>query len=436
MGAIGAGSAVALGGCITDGGDSGGGNEEAPETDVEESEMADEINIWGFSQLPPAYESLAESYNEQTDADVTVEVEELGFDENINQFQSAISSGQGGPSVGTVENRNTPSYVGQNGLTDFGGAISDETVDNMVDWTWATLADDSGEGRHGLPLDIAPVMTFYNRDLYDQMGVSPDDIETYDDLIDAGQELGEDEYVAAVSTNTMSWRWEMLLRQQGGQPYTEDGALNLDTEECVQAAQVIQDLFEAGVVVDLEEFSESWVTAVSEGRIATLTTGAWMVGALEGVFPDMSGNWGMHRPPAVTEGGGRATNHGGSNLVIPSQKEQEEVNRAFDFINWALTNEGPLMTLAEEAGIYVANTKVHDNDFWSEGKEYFDGQSLELIFDIAPDIPTMRMVSDHTDVYERMGDWFSQVANGELSPEEMASEAEADLADRTGRDTA
>lgn len=432
MGALGAGGVVALGGCINTGG--GGGDNGGVDS---EGDMADEIEIWGFSQLPPAYKSLATMYSEQADGDVSVNVKERGYDENHNQFQTAVSSGSGAPDVGTIESRFTVNYIGQDGIRNFGDEISDQTVDDMVDWTWPMLSDNQGEGRYGMPLDIAPVITCYNRNLYDKMGIAPEDVETYDDLINAAQDgLDDDEYLAAVSTNTMQWRWEMLLRQQGGEAYTENGDLQLDTEETVQAARTMRKLYDSGVVTDLEEFTESWTTAISEGRVATVTGGAWMIGAMTGTFGDMSGDWGIHRPPAVTSGGGRATNHGGSNLVIPRQISQQKANRAFDFIQWALTNEDPLMTLAEEAGIYVANTKVHDHEYWSQEMEFFGGQTQELLFDIAPEIPTMRITAEHQEVYNSMGDWMSRAATGEISPEEMASQAEEEIANATGLDTA
>ncbi|THE63976.1 extracellular solute-binding protein [Salinadaptatus halalkaliphilus] len=434
VGTMGAGTTVAVAGCVGIGDEEGGtGDDTVPD----DESMAEALQIWSLGTQPAGIEAVAQQYVDETGDDVDFDVSELGYDELHDSQQAAIAAGDGGPDIGTYEGRWTNQLVGTGGLVDLEDQIDAETEDAMVDWAWDTVTDDTGDGRYGLPVDIAPVVTFYNREIYDEIGIEPADIETYDDVIEYADELPEDTYWMGVGSGVLEWRWEMLLRQQGGEAYDENGNLLINTEETRQAAETIKELYDTDTAVDTEEFTEPWVTGLQENQIATVTSGAWMAGSLIDTVPDMEGQWGIHRPPAVTEGGNRATNHGGSNLIIANHKDDAAVARAWDFLEFALTNEEQVMTIAEEAGIFPPLETVYDDDWWEQEQAFFGGDTYEPIVELAPEIPTMRLITDHREVYERMGDFIADYVEDEYeSADEMAADAEQTLADDLGREIA
>lgn len=430
---VGVGTGMAtLGGCVSIGGD-----EEPADGDGDDDGMADSLTIWSVGTQPAGMEAVAEAYNEETGDDVEFTVSELDYEELHDNTFASIAAGSGGPDIGTYEGPYSNQLVGTGGLVDLSTDLDPSIEDAMVDWTWDMVSDDRGEGRYGVPVDIAPVVTFYNREIYDEVGIEPGDVETYDDFIEYADEAPDDVNWMTIGTGVFEWHWEMLLRQQDGEAYDENGNLMLDTEETHRAADVVYDLFETGTAIDLEEFTTEWATALNEGEIATVTSGAWMAGSLMDELADQEGQWGIHAPPAVTAGGGRATNHGGSNLVVPAHKDAETINRAIDFLEFALGNEEQVMTISQEAGIFPAHEGVYDDEWWSQDQAFFGGDSYELIVDLAADIPTMRLVDDHREVYERMGDFFADyVADEYESAEEMAADAEEVIASEVGRDVA
>ncbi|SDR03565.1 multiple sugar transport system substrate-binding protein [Natronobacterium texcoconense] len=433
--AMGAGTlGAALAGCVGLGDDPGDGEVVGVPDDAD---LSDSLQVWSLGTQPDGLEVVAQQYVEETGDDVDIQIDELGHDELHDSQQAAVAAGDGGPDIGAYEGRWTNQLVGTGGLVDLEDEIDAETEDAMVDWTWDRLSDDTGDGRYGIPIDIAPVVTFYNREIYDDLGISPDDIETYDDVIEYADELPDDTYWMGMGSGVLEWRWEMLVRQQGGEVYDEEGRLMINTEETRRAAEIIKELYETDTAVDEEEFTEPWTTGLAGNQIATVTSGAWMAGALIDTVPDMEGQWGIHLPPAVTEGGGRATNHGGSNLVIPNHKDDETIARAWDFLEFALTNEEQVMTIAEEAGIFPPLETVYDDEWWEQEQEFFGGDTYEPIVDIAADVPTMRMTADHREVYERMGDFIADYVVDEYdSAEEMAEDAEETLASDLNREIA
>lgn len=421
MGALGAGT-IAVSGCLTDG-----------------EEAADSLEIWSLGTLPDGLEVVAENYNEENGTDVEFDIQELGYGELHDSVFSAIAGSSGGPDVGTYEGRFTPTLIGTGGLVNFEDRVDEETEEAYVDAAWGMVSDTQGEGRYGLPIDFAPVATFYNREIYDEYGFSPDDLETYDDFIDAAGQVDDDVTWMAVGGDVLEWRWELLLRQQDGEAYTEDGALMLNTEETRQAADLLKELYDTGTAENLQEFSEPWSAGLGDGNIATVTSGAWMQGALEGVLgDDHAGNWGIHAPPAVESGGNRSTLHGGSNLVIPAHHDDAVIERAADFIEFALTNEEQVIAYATEAGVFPAHTGAYDHEYYEQELDYWGGDTLEIFIDLAANIPAMRMIEDHREVYSRMGDFLANYCvEGEYaSAEEMAEDAEGTIADEVGLDVA
>ncbi|TYT61497.1 extracellular solute-binding protein [Natrialba swarupiae] len=397
--------------------------------------MADEINVWTHGTLPPAWEAAADEYTAENDG-VTINIEELGFDENISQYNTAVASGQGAPSIGIQEGRDTPGMIARGGLADISGMMSDGAEDVFVDWKWAPIEGFDGDGIYGLPMDTAPVVTFYNRSMYDQAGFAPEDIETYYDLIDLGEELDDDQFVLSWAPEMLGIRWEIFYRQKGEQIYTEDGALNIDTDATAEIAEVMLDLYEADVMDRTDEFTESWFAALNDDRYATVTSGAWMAGALEDSLEGQDGNWGMHRCPALHDGDARASNHGGSSVVFASQLDDAEIARAYDFAEFFLTDTERCMMLGTEAGVFPANEETYSDSFWEEPQEYFDGQSYELILEVAEEVPELRYHEEHAEVLDEMETQLEEVLQGNVAPNEIGAQAQEAVADRTGLDTA
>lgn len=446
---LGIAGAAGLAGCVSTGGDddgnggngngngnggngNGNGGNGNGSSDVE---MADSAEGWGWNIAAQSLQLVAETYNEENDA--SVEVEELGGDAWEQRFQTAITSGEGAPDFSVVQNYDVTNYADIGGLRDLTDRIEEAGIeDEIVEGKWETVTHDGAY--YAIPWDIGPTGVFYKRDRYDDAGINPDDLETWDDFIEAGQELPDDVAMINLPPQDMSTMWRMLFRQLGGQPVTEDGAVNIHSEESVRVAELIKEMNDAGITTRVETWSGGWFTAFGEGTIASIATAAWMDGTLREELPDTEGNWGVYKLPAFEEGGTRSSNRGGSNMAIPDQIEDDPVvERAFDYCLWAMTDPDAQNAILEEYGIFPSLQTAYDDPLYDEELDFYGGQPVFRLFaEVAEEIEPYRYTVDSPEIMDAIETEFTRLLDDEKSPEEAMQDAAETVADRTDRELA
>lgn len=415
----------------TDTGTGGSGDDGGTST----SQMAESATGWGWNIAARSLQDAAETYNEEMDADVSVE--ELGGDAWEQRFQTAITSGEGAPDFSVVQNYDVTSYASIDGLMDLTDRIDEAGIrEDIVDGKWETVSYDGAD--YAIPWDIGPTGVFYKRDRYEEAGIDVDAIETWDDFIAAGEQLPDDVAMINLPPQDMSSLWRMLYRQLGGQPFTEDGAVTIHKEESVRVAQLIQDMSDAGITTRIETWSGGWFTAFSEGSLSSVATAAWMDGTLRAELPDTEGNWGVYKLPAFEEGGTRASNRGGSNMAIPSQLEDEgAINRAVDYCMWAMTTPEVQNTMLEEYGLFPSLTTAYDADIYDEELDFYGGQPVFRLFaEVAEQIEPYRYTTDTPEVQNAIETELGNMLDGNKSPREAVEAAAQTVADRTDRELA
>ncbi|RDI69967.1 sugar ABC transporter substrate-binding protein [Halopelagius longus] len=396
--------------------------------------MASSANGWAWNIAARALASAAESYNEEKDADVSVE--EMGGTTWEQRFQTAITSGKGAPDFSSIQNYDVTAYGSKNGLMDLTDRIDEAGVrEDIVEGKWQTVSVDGKD--YALPWDIGPTGVFYKRDRYEEAGIDPKSIETWDDFIEAGKQLPDDVAMVNIPTQAVPQMWRMLFRQLGGQPFTEDGAVSINSEESVRAAQLIKDMHDAGITKRIEMWSGGWFTAFSEGTLASIPTAAWMDGTLRAELPDTAGNWGVYKLPAFEKGGTRASNRGGSNMAIPSQIDDEgTVERAWDFIEYAMTTPDVQNMMLEEYGLFPSLTSAYESDIYDEELDFYGGQAVFRLFaEVATEIEPYRYTVDTPEVIDAINTEIGNMLDGK-SPEKAMQSAAETVASRTDRDVA
>lgn len=427
---------MTLAGCIGTGdrdSDSGDGDGETS-SGGDESEMADEIDGWGWDVAARSMALTAEEYDAEHDGTVTIE--EFGREAMKDRLQTNLLSGSGAPAVAMLESIDAPSWIATGALTDLSDRIDEAGVrEDFVSGKWESLTSD--DAVYALPWDIGPVAVFYRRDVYKEHGIDPDALETWEEFIEAGRQLPDEIYMLNLPENDLAGVWRYQFRQLEGEPFLESGEVNIHSETSLQVAENINAIAEAGIATNMESWSSNWFGAYGDGDIAALPAGAWMEGTLRAELPDTSGQWGVHLPPAFESGGSRATNWGGSNLMIPDQVSDEEAERAWDYLLWTLAREEMQLLMFEEYGLFPALETTYDADVFSEGVEFFDGQPVrEVYVEVAPDIPGYRFTEHTPEVTQALGTNLQRMVQDEMTPEEAVEDAARTVADNTGRDLA
>lgn len=404
---------------------------EAPQTEVP---MADALEYW---EMSGSYGGYMDRYSEDTG--VTFSHTNMGYDEVIDRMKTRLVSGQGAPSTALIEQKKTLEIASTGGLRDLRPRMEEAgIVDEFSEGHLNAVTGDDGS-IYSVPDDAAPTMLYYRRDVWDEHELAPhDEIETWDQLIEEGQKLPDDIALLSLPAANSNLYWRFLNRMQGGQEFDEDGNIVLNSEEGLVAARIMNRLAEEGLVDRVANWSQQWYSGFNDGTITGYATGSWFYGTvISGTDESTVGDWRGFKLPAVESGGNRASNRGGSGLVIPSQLDEPEANRAWDFIKFVTANPEQNAMAYENEGNFTAHEPSWDHEGFDSGFEYFGGQNLGQIWiEQMPNIPGYRFTIDSPTVSTIINEEMRNMIDEGEEPETVLDRAAQRLSDRTGRDIA
>ncbi|MCA0971520.1 sugar ABC transporter substrate-binding protein [Halobacillus litoralis] len=387
-------------------GDSGG----EAEGENASGEPSGEITIWGWNVAAQSMELAVDGFKEQY-PDVEVKVEDIGRLDVYEKLTVGLASGGNGlPDVVLVESDRLANYQEQfpDALTNLSELGYDEHADKFGEYKTSVTQDANGDF-FAAPWDIGPTGVFYRTDIFEEAGVNPEDIETWDDYIEAGKTIKE-----VTGTNMLpidiandDAMYRMMLNQQGAFYFDEEGNIDVTSEESKNAFNVIQQLHDEDLILN----NDGWngvVSATVNGEVATVPFGVWYSGTILDQAPDQSGQWGVFYLPAFEEGGNRAANLGGSDLVIPSSSDNQST--AYAFVEYFTTEVEPQMTALKERGIFPSLNSTYEEDYFAQESEFFaDQQVWKLFADEVADIPVANYTSDYSRAFDTMSDTQAQI---------------------------
>ena len=148
-----------------------------------------EITVWSWNIAAEALDMLVPDFNKQY-PDVKVTVQNMGHaDVRDKALAGCAAGGTDLPDVVTIENGEAEVYWARFpdcfvNLTELG---VEKYKSAFPEFKWPELM--AGDAIYSLPWDSGPAIVFYRRDLYQQAGVDPAKIETWDDFLEAGKKV-------------------------------------------------------------------------------------------------------------------------------------------------------------------------------------------------------------------------------------------------------
>jgi lactose/L-arabinose transport system substrate-binding protein len=341
-------------------------------------ELSGELTIWSWDIAAQALEAVAQGFMEQNPG-VTVTVEDLGNAQVFDRTLAGCAAGGADlPDVISTENHEAEIFWAQfpdcfADLRDLG--YTDELAGQFPEFKRTELM--AGDAVYAMPWDSGPVVMFYRRDFYENAGVDPATITTWDDFIEAGKKVEEANQGAEMTQGDINGDTEwfrMIANEQGCGYFSNDGTeITINQPGCVAALDTYKRLIDEGLVG-----AANWgdkITSNNAGTVASQLYGGWYEGIIRTTSPeDQSGKWGVYQMPTVAEGGARAANLGGSALAIPASSDNLEA--AYAFLEYALgTNEGQV-TMLREFGLVPSLLTAVEDPYVQEPSEFWGGQPV------------------------------------------------------------
>ncbi|MFD7449239.1 ABC transporter substrate-binding protein [Kitasatospora sp. NPDC059827] len=416
-------------GCATGG---AGGPDARKLTGSPGATVGGKVTIWSWDVAAKAMQRLGKVF-EQAHPGSTVEVVDIGYDNAYDKITVGLGAGSGLPDVLTVEGSRIPSYIGNfpNALVDL-SSRAEGLKSQYAEATWRTVTDAKGRVL-ALPWDSGPCALFYRRDHFQQAGIDPATLSTWDDYLAAGTTLKNATGRKLLILDSKQDSLFAQLLQQQGQSWFVDGKVAVATPAAERALTLMKQLVDR----DLVDFENGWdglVSGTHDGKAATTPTAAWWDGTLTADMADLSGKFGVVPLPAFTAGGPRTSNSGGSTLCIPAQSGNPET--AWAFLSFLLADKANQASMMQHEGLFPAFLPALDDPYFQQPSPYYGGQpAMKLFADLARTIPTVERTADDSKAGDIVTTAVNQVLHNGADPGTVLRSAARQIATATGRAT-
>ena len=419
---LGAGAGLMLAGCgggpqnnpAVQGAGGGGGGKTYDGPNVE-------LAFWnGFTGGDgPFMRQLVEDFMAEHD-NITVKMNTIEWADFYARTPSAVQSGEG-PDLAVMHSDQLGTNAARNvilPLDDVASALG------LREGDFAPVVWNAGiynNQRFGIPLDMHPMIFYYNKGLMEEAGLDPNKPpQTREDFTAALEELkgqGTQGFWVSPFLFTGGLTWESLLFQNGGSLYNKDATMaTFNSEAGVEALTFLVDMVDEGYSPrDVAQDAE--FTAFQNGQNAFHFNGIWQLNAL-GEVQDL--DLGVTKLPRI--GSQDAAWSGSHNFVIMRQQTPDEnrLQASRVFINWISQNS---LEWAK-AGQIPARASVRDSQ---------EFQNLQPQATLAEQIPNLSFVPPVPGIGDVQPTTFEQAVNeavlGRRSPKE-ALDAAAERADQ------
>ncbi|MCG8572652.1 MAG: extracellular solute-binding protein [Spirochaetes bacterium] len=390
------------------------------------------LKLGVFPSLDVAYEALLADFNKDF-PNIKVEIESMGYGDHHNGLVTTIAAGTGAPDVAAVE----IGFLGQ--LSDGGGFVNlleapynaGQYKDKIVPYAWAQ-ASISDKEVVGIPVDIGPGCAIYRKDKFEEVGLSIDNIKTWDDLYEAGKKLtrdtnGDGKVDHWLLTNAINIVRSFVYST----PYAyfdENGKPDLNNEYYQYAFTMAKKFRDAGMDAQVQDWSPEWIAAFKDGVAAYTPFGSWFVGSLKSwIAPDAKDKFRISELPALKDGDQPfKASWGGSFLTIPSQSKNKAA--AWELIKFIATKTENQLASYQTANTFPAWLDAWEKPEFNKPEEYLGNQDIKpMLKSIAKARPGV-----YTSAYDNMALNFltaslNDYLEGKTGLEEALKQAESKL---------
>ncbi|MBR7832545.1 extracellular solute-binding protein [Actinospica durhamensis] len=383
------------------------------------------LTVWAWA---PQDKDIAAAF-EKKYPNVTVNLVNAGTSTTeYTKLQNAIKAGSGVPDVAQIEYYALPQFALAGSIQSLDGYGLDSLKSDYPAAVWDAI--DINGSLDATPQDTGPMALFYNEKVFKQYGLTVPT--TWDEYVADGVKLhaaNSSEYITADSgdpgfTTSMIW-------QAGGKPFTATGStsVTINTQDAGTKKYTAEwdQLEEKGLLSQIAPWSSAWFTALGNGDIASLVTGAWMPANLEGSAAAASGDWRVAPMPTYDGGSPASAESGGSSDAVMKGSSNALVAAAF--VQFMGTDAGEQI-LADSGGFPAENSILNSSAFLDQAPAYFGGQKINQVLSqaassvlpgwsympfqvyansIYPD-SVGKAYANKTDIYAAVSTWFKASA--------------------------
>lgn len=293
------------------------------------------------------FDAMIDAFNASQDKIVATN-DMVKFSDYYTKLTTALAA-KTAPDVVVVHQANLLKYVEDGALFPLNDYLTEEITDDFFSAPLEACRFDGS--LYALPLDVHPIVMYYNKDILEKAGIT-ELPQTAEDIVKDCLLIKEktDKTPIAIDNTTGTYKAFTLTRlffsmmyQQGGSFLNEDRTkVAFNNEMGEKALSWMQDLVHKYGVNPNELDYDAAMNMFKLGEVGFYFNGVWATGTLEQTEGLRFGACPL--PPIM---GGNAAWAGSHTLAVPVQKQQDpkKVQAAIEFINW-MTSHGEMWAKA------------------------------------------------------------------------------------------
>ena len=414
-------AALSLTGC------GGGGDKNAAESD-------NTITVWAWDVALKQLQASAEKFKE-THPDVEFQFEEMGTEQIYTKLATTLNTGKGLADVILLEGEQVSGYASKypDGFADLSDIV------NKDDYLPVKMGEVTVNDKVvGFPWDAGPVALFYRTDYFEQAGVNPEDIKTWDDFIEAGKKVtatcktpsGEPVKMLPIAPNGSNF-WKLLLTEKGAGYFDAEGNTAVSSPEALECMEMAKKIYDADIALNYTDWAEYEGVVVNQS-VATIPEAVWMIGTIKDKGPDQSGKWGVMSLPVFPGDEPSGSTNGGSDIVIPAASANVDI--AKEFVQFAMTDVDLQADGFVNYGLFPSYIPAYDAEVFTEPDEFFGGQKIyETFIELGKKVPAVNYTENYNEAMKAAGSACAKVYLEGQDPKTVLEDLEKDLVSKFGK---
>ncbi len=399
-----------------------------------EAESGNKITVWAWDVALKQLQASAEKFKE-SHPDVEFQFEEMGTEQIYTKLATTLNTGKGLADVILLEGEQVSGYASKypEGFADLSDIV--EKDDYLPVKMGEVTVNDKVVG---FPWDAGPVALFYRTDYFEQAGVNPEDIKTWDDFIEAGKKVtatcktpsGEPVKMLPISPNSSNF-WKMLLTEKGAGYFDAEGNTSVNSPEALECMEMAKKIYDAEIALNYTDWAEYEGVVVNQS-VATIPEAVWMIGTIKDKGPDQSGKWGVMNLPAFPGEEISGSTNGGSDIVIPATSAN--VDLAKEFVKFAMTDVDLQADGFVNYGLFPSYIPAYDAEVFTEPDEFFGGQKIyETFIELGKKVPAVNYTENYNEALKAAGSACAKVYLEGQDPKTVLENLEKDLVSKFGK---
>ena len=325
--------------------------------------------FWGSPEELATHESVAAAFMAEN-PDIEIEIWHQPWGDYFTKLQTLWAAGDSEAIPDVLFLFPVPSYAADGVLENLDSYIEDAEYD--VEDYWPGLLDSTYfEGSvYGFPRDIGLEVLYYNKDIFDEVGIDyPTDDWTWDDFmaaLEATTDVADSGRVNRYGLGMEAGKFQLWVGQNFGgilDDMENPTECTLDSPEAVEGIEFFTNMFDNNYAMrDADLGQAGGDSAVFQsGQVAMIIQNASRVPA----FNAAEMNYDVAAVP-IPEGGQRSAGAGGAAWVMASDSDNKEA--AWTFLSWLQSTDGgqAMYTASGEILPALASTAKSDVFLGSE----------------------------------------------------------------------